>query len=386
MTRQSDVEEPAYEPDPAAIAADLADDGVHVDPALTDAIAAGQLDDITSLVADAEHQVFVLAVPLGYDSDVSANQLVTLVHRELPEDGVYFVTAGTPQTSWRTESTTYGVSTDNENSLAALVARDRYPSDLGEQLVETLEIYTSGDARQVHEEHFPEQPQNEPDEPGQFLGMDTPVAVGLGAVLVAVVVGGWWLGRRRPRADVALKRRALQRISSAQMREWRRRAETESAALGQRIRELEIGQGADSHAWAAALDHYQAATAVLDGSTDAADSIGALVLTQRGDDALDHAVAGKPWTPKAACFFNPLHGTATTTAPWSTPAGARDVPCCAACRRDIRKHREPDILDLPTETTVVHYMDADAEPWASTGYGSLTPDLLTQLQQRGIES
>src|SRR5690606_27763303 len=156
MTRQSDVEEPAYEPDPAAIAADLADDGVHVDPALTDAIAAGQLDDITSLVADAEHQVFVLAVPLGYDSDVSANQLVTLVHRELPEDGVYFVTAGTPQTSWRTESTTYGVSTDNENSLAALVARDRYPSDLGKQLVETLEIFTGGDARQVYEEYFPE--------------------------------------------------------------------------------------------------------------------------------------------------------------------------------------------------------------------------------------
>ncbi|TDE10631.1 hypothetical protein [Jiangella asiatica] len=386
MIRQGDVDEPVYEPDPAAIAADLADDGVHLDPSLADAVTAEQLDAITSFVAAVDHQVFVLAVPLDYGSDISSNQLVSLVHRELPEDGVYFVSAGSDR--WRIDTTTYRVSTDNENALATYVAMDRYPSDLGEQLRETLEIYTSGNARQEYDEHSQERQdsgttQSDPGEPAQVLGMDAPVAVGLGAALVAVVVLGWLLTRRRhPRADVTLKRRALQRISSAQTREWRRRAETESAALGERIRELEIGHGADSEAWAAALDHYQAATAVLDRSADAADSIGAIVLTRRGDDALDHAVAGRAWTPTVACFFNPLHGPATTTSPWSTSAGSRDVPCCADCRRDVRKRREPEILDLPTETTVMHYMDSGAEPWASTGFGALAPDLLDRLRQR----
>ncbi|WP_026876799.1 hypothetical protein [Jiangella gansuensis] len=386
MIRQDDVEQPAYVPDPAAIAADLADDGVHLDPSLAEAVTPAQLDDITSLVADAGHRVFVLAVPLDYGSDISSNQLAALVRRELPEDGVYFVSAGSDR--WRIDTTTYGVSTDNENALATSVAMDRYPTDLGEQLVETLEIYTGGNVRQVYEEQFPERQdssttQSDPGEPAQILGMDAPVAAGLGAALVAVVVLGWLLARRRsPRADVTLKRRALQRISSAQTREWRRRAETESAALGERIRQLEIGHGADSAAWAAALDHYQAATAVLDRSADAADSIGAIVLTRRGDDALDHAVAGKAWTPTVVCFFNPLHGPATTTSPWATSAGTRKVPCCADCRRDLRKRREPEILDLPTETTVVHYMDSAAEPWASTGFGALAPDLLDRLQER----
>ena len=49
----------------------------------------------------------------------------------------------------------------------------------------------------------------------------------------------------------------------------------------------------------------------------------------------------------------------------------------------VRKHREPDFLDLPVGDTVVHYVDVDteAEPWASTGYGSLDPDLLARVRE-----
>lgn len=377
----------SYEPDPEAIAADLADDGVHVDSALEGAFTHEQLNEITALAADADPAVYVIAVPLDHGADLSSNQLVTLVNRELSEGGIFFVSRGSLDYGWRLDSTSYGERSGNEDMFATGVASDRYPSDLGQQVIDALAIFTSGDAEAIYAEHFPERSGSGnaenagTSEPTQILGMDPSVAIGVAAAIVVVAVLAGLSRRRVRRGEVALKRRALRRISSAQTQEWRRRAEAESAALGERIRELEIDQRSDSDAWRAALDHYQAATAILDRSQDAADSVGATVLTRRGNDALDHAVAGKSWTPTVACFFNPLHGPATTQAPWTTAAGTREVPCCRACRRDIGKRREPEILDLPTEDTVVHYMDSDAEPWASTGYGALTPDLLNRLRQ-----
>ena len=379
----SEAEE--YRPDPAEIAADLEKTGIHVDPALDETVTEEQQHEIHGLAEDADTPVFVIAVPLDHGSDVSTNQLVALVHREFDEDGVFFVSRGSIDFGWSVDSTTYGVRTDNEEALATYVAGDRYPSDLGLQLVDTVEVFGSGNAEKQHAETFPERQTSESEsaEPAaSILGMDVPVAIGGAVVLVVAAVGAWLLGRRRHRrGELELKRRALRRISSAQTREWRRRAETETAGLGDRINQLEIGQGADNEAWTAAIDHYQAATSVLDRSQDAADSIGATVLARRGGEALDRAVAGKPWEPTLACYFNPLHGHAGTRASWTTPAGSREVPCCATCRRHIDKRREPEILDLPTETTVVHYMDSGAEPWASTGYGALTPDLLGELQR-----
>lgn len=378
------MSEAVYEPDPAAIAADLADDGVHVDPAVADAIAPDDLAVVTTMVEGATPRTYVLAVPLDFGTDLSANQLVTLVHRELGDDGdgVYFVSRGSVDYGWSLDTTSYAVQTENENALATYVARDKFPSDLGMQLTETLEIFTSGDAQTVYEEYYPDRV-GSGSSPESDDGGSGGVVLGVGlAVAAAVAVVALLLRRRRPRGDVELKRRALQRISSAQTREWRRRAETETAALGERIRALEIEHGDDGATWAAALDHYQAATAVLDRSDDAADAVGALVLARRGDDALSHAADGRSWTPAVACFFNPLHGPATTKARWRTQAGSRDVPCCEACRRDIGKRREPEILDLPTGDTVVHYMDAGVEPWASTGFGALAPDLLDRLRDR----
>ncbi|WP_157574841.1 hypothetical protein [Jiangella muralis] len=370
-----------YQPDPAAIAADLADDGVHVDPSLAGEFAAEQVTTLAAAVDDADQPVFVLVVPLSYDSEVSANQLVSLVHKEAPADGVYFVTNRSGD-GWRVQSTTYNAVTNNEDALATYVAGDKYPSDLVLQVNETVGIFASGNAEQQYEEHFPDRQETVTstgdDGSSQVLGMDPPVAIGAGIALAVVVAV--LLRRRRPRGEVTLKRRALRRISSAQTSDWRRRAETETAALGERIQALEIEHGDDGATWAAALDHYQAATAILDRSEAAADSIGALVLARRGDDALSHAADGRSWTPTAACFFNPLHGPATTKAPWKTAAGTRNVPCCGACRRDLGKRREPEILDLPTGDTVVHYMDAGAEPWASTGFGALAPDLLDRLR------
>ena len=53
---------------------------------------------------------------------------------------------------------------------------------------------------------------------------------------------------------------------------------------------------------------------------------------------------------------------------------------CATCRKDLAAGRRPDILDVVRDGVPVHYFATDAEPWASTGYGALEPDLLTALR------
>lgn len=379
--------EAASAPDIAAIAADLADDHLHLDASIADQVTPDQLAAITASVDGSSVPIYIVALPYTEDPALTPVQLVSLVHRELPQDGVWFVARQGYDESWRMESTTYGVSVKNADFYARVAAEGLYPTDLGLQLQKTTELMASGTAEAFYYETYPDRApdadktKTTQDDGGQFLGLDAPVAItGLGvlALIVAVVAM-----RRRPskRREIAVSERALRRISTAQTDAWRHRAEEETARLGERVTEHEIGDTSDRAAWTAALDHYEAANRVLDRTTSAADSIGALVLARRGDDALDHAIAGRPWQPTAVCFFNPLHGASTTTVRWTTSAGARDVPACADCRRVARKRKEPDFLDLPVRDTVVHYVDADAEPWASTGYGSLDPDLLTRVRE-----
>lgn len=375
-----------FEPDIAAIAADLRDDGLHLDPAVADQVTPDQLSTIAASMDASGTPVYVLALPMPADADLSPVQLMSLVHRQLPEDGIWFIARQAYDETWRIESTTYGVSAGNADFYARVVAEELYPTDLGLQLQKTTELIAAGNAKAAYEKTFPERLQGtstaQPDDDGPGLSVDPPVvAVGIGVLaLVAAAVAM----RRRParRHEIAVTGRALRRISTAQTDAWRRRAQAETAQLGDRVRSLEIDDTSDREAWTAALDHYEAADRVLERTTSAADSIGAIVLAQRGNDALDHAVAGQPWQPTAVCFFNPLHGSATTTVRWDTPLGARDVPACAQCRRVARRNKEPDFLDLPVGDTVVHYVDADAEPWTSTGYGSLAPDLLDRLRGR----
>ncbi len=376
-----------FTPDVDAIAADLQKGPVHVDPSMTDQLSADQLAPIISSIEDSPIPIHVIAVPLTVQSELSAVQLVALVHREVPQDGIWYVTRPSYDGTWRVEGTSYGVVTDNAEALATYVASDLYPADLALQLQKIVELISSGTAREAYDKTSSDGrgggSSTTQGDGAQVLGVDLPIAfTGLGVLAVVVAIVAL---RRRPRSkdEIVVKNRALQRISTAQTDSWRHRAEEETEKLGDRINALEIGDDSDRSAWQAALDHYEAANRVLDRTTEAAHSIGALVLARRGEDALTHAVEGRAWSPQSACFFNPLHGAGTTTARWHTTAGTRDVPACNACRRDVRKRREPDFLDLPINGTVVHYVDADesAEPWASTGYGSLRTDLLARVRE-----
>ena len=43
--------------------------------------------------------------------------------------------------------------------------------------------------------------------------------------------------------------------------------------------------------------------------------------------------------------------------------------------------RRPDVLDVVVRGTPHHYFETDREPWASTGFGALEPDLVTRLHR-----
>lgn len=377
------MDEVPFKPDIAAIVDGLGSSPLYVDPSLAGEFTADQIAAISASIESSPTPIHVIAVPLSRKSDLSPVQLITLVHRQLPEDGIWYVTLKSYNDRWDIESTTYGVKVDNANNLANYVARDLYPTDLGLQLAKTTELIAKGTARKEYDQLNRESTQPPPTQPDDSSsGVSLPV-VGVGLGVLAVLVAAVLLGRRRSvaRGEVAVKGRALRRISTAQTDAWRHRAEVETARLGTRINALQIDADADKDAWTAALDHYETANRVLDRTRSAADSIGALVLAERGHDALEHAIKGTTWQPRPSCFFNPLHGEATTKVTWRTAAGSRDVPSCQSCRRLVSKRKEPDFLDLPVGDTVVHYVDADesAEPWASTGYGSLDPDLLPKL-------
>jgi hypothetical protein len=142
--------------------------------------------------------------------------------------------------------------------------------------------------------------------------------------------------------------------------------------------------GAGLESWRAALDHYDLGRRILDRKHSPADAVGAQVLAERGQEALAAALAGKTWTPKAGCFFNPGHGEGRSRGQWRGQHGTIAVPACAACARALGKGQEPkDILDFVVHERVAHYFDLDLGVWSETGYGSLDTDLVQRLFATG---
>ncbi|HEX2314118.1 MAG TPA: hypothetical protein VHJ17_10305, partial [Thermomonospora sp.] len=129
-----------------------------------------------------------------------------------------------------------------------------------------------------------------------------------------------------------------------------------------------------------ALDAYQAAGKVLDAADGVPDLAGVLVLVDQGRDALASARAlaegGREVPPVPLCFFNPLHGDATTKVTWR-PLGRRErlrVQACRTCAAKVRDHRAPEIL----ATRGTPYLEA-GDLWAETGYGQLRSDLVQRV-------
>jgi len=230
---------------------------------------------------------------------------------------------------------------------------------------------------------------------GDGLGGPALAAVLVTVVVLLVVVGALVVrstravrARRRRETGFTLPASVLDRVRAADDATTLRRAREAVLALGERIDGTEMPERlrGGAAAWQAALDHYEAAARLLpDGggaSPHPLDVVGALVLARRGDAALDAARRGTRWTPERPCFLDPLHGPATVEERVDLGGRRVEVPLCRDCRDDVRARRRPDVLDVEHEGRPAHYFETDREPWVSTGYGALDPDLIDRLRER----
>lgn len=368
----------------AQIIKGLADDGVYISPKLVSVSPADEAQIIAN-VAKSPTPIFAIGLPLNYGDAYGGDgeQVAALVVDQTHQDGIYLVAGRDGSLGMNTVA--YGSDTQGLWEIA-WVAKQQAPDDQGQQLVIATDLIGSGEGHKVFNKLWAKR---EKDTTTSTATRDSDgsssTVIAVSGIVLAIAILGWllhrWMNAVRRRRDRGLTRTVLERVANARNNEWRTQADKELLAFSARINQSDITAQSSTDAWRAALDHYDAARHVLDRSTTTADTVGALVLLERGSTALDAAIAGNEFIPPTPCYFNPFHGTTSKTAKWGADQRKVTVPACDACRLAVRKKRDPEFLDLAIDGKSVHYFDSKAEPWASTGYGALNSDLIGRLKR-----
>ena len=418
------------DPDVDAIVADLRGTGLHLGPGTKGWIDDEVLAEIAAVVAESGVPVHLVLVMPPEDGDIHAgDDLLVRVHDAGGPDGLYIGVNNL--WSYRTEAEPLRepyVGDGTEVNLAVqqwgdvaghsdltydvpLVLSDGNRDDagvggpypLGEGVLEIVRALgdgtfadrvaeaEAGQAARVEQREEGEATTSTPSvlgDSGSAAEADPGTAVVLAVVLAVVAVSTAVAllarrARRRAKRTFVLPDSVLERVREAEDADLERQARKAVIALGERIEAAEL-RGSGSAAWAAALDHYDAAGRLLpatDEKVDPLDTVGAIVLAGRGTEALTAAVRGAAFSPSTPCFLNPLHGTAVRDRTLEHGGERVRAPICPACQRDLEADRRPDILDVVVRGTPQHYFETDREPWASTGFGALEPDLVTRLHR-----
>lgn len=369
---------------------ELVADQVYVHPSLRSHVSEAEEEALQQQVAEAEHPTYIVVWPFR-DGDTyggKPSDLLTRLQDAHPQPGIYLANTqyleATDYMGVRVEGRQWDIAGEPNGDLdnyevKSVVDMEKHP-DLPSALGRTVELLSMDpdELNEIYDELATARSEayrreNPPEEEDGWLpgGMLT-VAVAAVAVFVA-----WRVAVSFRRKPAPLPKSAMKNIRAAQSRELLARARAESEALGERLDNNEIAPGDHTVSWQAALDHYAAVRRLLtDDEPDQLDVVGALVLAQRGGHALTAAQSGKAWQPAATCYLNPLHGRAERGQRLEWNGRNLDVPVCTECRNALRKKRTPDILDVVRRGKPQHYFETDVEPWASTGYGALEPDLL----------
>lgn len=371
----------------------LDETGVWVAPALRSAVDDADVATISTQLSTLDRPTFLVIHDLR-DSDAFGGdpaELLTQLHDRSGIDGLYLSPQffGGPE-RFIVDARGWGTEDDAREAIAVADVRheeDGLVDDLGAYFVELATLMADGTAREAYEaEVVPtfgthSSTSSPYDDEGVSDGL---VGAGIGAALALVAVGVWWRRRARRKQVLHLPASVVATARAARDSTLERRAEESALALGEAIDAAEIDPVAhDAAAWQQALDHYEGAQRVLRGSSnDVLDVVGAIVLAERGEEALAAALAGKAFVPGPRCYLHPLHTGRVSRAVVESGGRRVDVPVCQACRAALKAGKTPDVLDVERRGRPVHYFEADAEPWASTGYGTLQPDLIDRLHRR----
>lgn len=116
------------------------------------------------------------------------------------------------------------------------------------------------------------------------------------------------------------------------------------------------------------------------------DVVGALTLAQSGLADVERAGRERAGDPYRPCWFNPLHGSATTETMWRYGDAEVSVPVCRQCDRAVRANRTPDVLRVGDSASSRAYFE-EKSVWVSTGFGALVDHYgASVLRERGARS
>lgn len=380
----------------AAIQQALDAQGVWVAPSLRQEVDADDVAAISAQLRTAPSPTYFVIHDLQ-DSDAFGGdpaELLTRLHDRSGKDGHYL----SPQFFGGTErvlvqTRTWGAENSDRGAIAVAEHRhedeDGLIGDLGAFFVELATLVADPEAaREAYEAEvvptFEQSRSTSTSSPyADDGGNEALVGAGVGALIALLAVGVWWRRRAKRAQVLQLPASVVSNVRAARDSTLERRADAAVLALGEAIDDTEIDPVAhDAAAWQEALDHHEGAQRVLRRrDADVLDVVGAIVLAERGQQALRAAVAGKPFAPTARCYLHPLHQGRIHRAVVESGGRQVEVPVCHACRAALRSGRTPDVLDVERRGRPVHYFETDAEPWASTGYGALQPDLIGRLHR-----
>lgn len=377
------------------IAEALETDPLYVDASLSTAMPPERAEALRAQLRGAPGPLFVVlaATPEGDLTDGDPGQLLALVHDRSGRDGVYVAVGPYGELTIRE----YGVITDAFDAAQVAMGPTGEISEIPVLLERFVETYLSGEARQRYDAMSEQRRADEDGGDGSGLAVAAVVfgVMGLSAAVIAVV---WLVAARRgelrlggrsrntPGDRLRVPARVLESVRDARLLEVREEARSEVLALGERLDDLELDPKAPP--WSRvelqeALDAYDAAGRTFDRADGLADLVGALVLAEMGLSRVDRATARRePHPMPRPCYFNPLHGAAVRRTRWSpssTNPTSVEVYTCRDCGTATTQGRTPDLLRLQVDGRDTPYFDSGIEPWASTGYGSLRPDLVTAV-------
>lgn len=396
------------EPTPGErLAAALRRSPIYVDPSLASALPRPERRKLLAKFKKAPAPVFVVLVPIVKGGTwTEAEQLATVVHDRLGRDGIFItfdddtddLTAREWGGEYQARDAAWAVSLDRTMDDAPLSARlsritDLIISGTGSQEYDRISAAISQRAKERREKNSGAP---RPEDDGSL-------ALPLGAVGVAVAgAAAFLLWRRRRMTSVRregsgllMPRTVFATASRANEDQLREQASREVIAFGELLDESNTPTANEKARtlMTTALDAYQAAGKTLDAARGVPDLAGVLVLLDQGRDALASAKAvanGKPeMPPMPLCFFNPLHGDATTKLDWR-PIGSRKrlrVQSCRPCARTARNKQTPDVLMDRRDGRDIPYYEADPSQsvWAETGYGQLRDDLIHRVLRGDLD-